>query len=144
MSMRDLLNRRGYDVRVTSATALPRSGPLVRQASATTQAIEQLPDVRGALAIRFADARFNGLDNTAIAATFNGITGTAEPPWSLLRGPKPAGTPDEVVVSDTAAQALKVDVGSTLPLSVRCRVADEALPPLPVRVTAVTEFTPSS
>jgi putative ABC transport system permease protein len=30
---------------------------------------------------------------------------------------------------------------STLPLSVRCHVADEALPPLWVKVTAVTEFT---
>ena len=140
VSMRDLLNRRGYDVRVTSTTALPRSGPLVRQAAATVHAIEQLPDVRGALAIRFADARFDGLDHTSITATFDGITGSAEPPWSLLRGRNPQA-PDEVVVSDTAAQALTVDVGSTLPLSLRCHVADEALPPLPVKVTAVTEFT---
>jgi len=140
VSMGDLLNRRSYDVRVTSTAALPRSGPLVRQAAATTGAIERLPEVRAALAIRFADARFDGRDNLPLAATFEGITGTAEPPWSVRRGRDPHGM-DEVVVSESAAQALAVDVGSTLPLSVRCRVADEALPPLPVRVTGVADLT---
>src|SRR5205085_6155628 len=49
VSMRDLLERRGYDVRVTSTTALPRSGPLVSQATATAEALAALPEVRGTL-----------------------------------------------------------------------------------------------
>ena len=58
VSMRDLLERRGYDIRVTSTTALPRSGPLVADATATVRALAALPGVQGTVAIRFADAVF--------------------------------------------------------------------------------------
>jgi putative ABC transport system permease protein len=140
VSMRDLLERRGYDVRVTSTTALPRSGPLVSQATATAEALAALPEVRGTLAIRFADAQFDAGDGKPIGATFEGIAGNAEPPWSLLRGRNP-GALAEVVVSEAAARALNVDVGSDVPLLVRCHATDEALPPLPVRVSGVAELT---
>ena len=140
VSMRDLLDRRGYDVRVTSTTALPRSGPRVRQATATVAAISNLPDVRGAIAIRFVDAQLRGRSNTPVTATFEGVAGNAQPPWSLLRGKDPAGD-DEVVISESAANALAIDVGATLPLLVRCRASDEVLPPLPVRVAGVAELT---
>jgi ABC-type lipoprotein release transport system permease subunit len=140
VSMRDLLERRGYDVRITATTALPRSGPRVQNAASITDAISRLPEVRGALAIRFAEAQFRGKDNAPLAATFEGVVGNAQRSWSLLRGREPAGD-DEVVVSESAAHILGVDVGSTLPLLVTCRTADEALPPLPVRVAGVAEFT---
>jgi len=138
VSMRELLDRRGYDVRVTATTAMPRSGPRVRQATATVDAILKLPDVRTAVAIRFVDAQLRSGTNARVNATFEGIVGNAPPPWSLLRGKEPEST-DEVVVSESAVSALAIDVGSTLPLLVRCRASDEALPPLPVRVAGVAE-----
>jgi ABC-type lipoprotein release transport system permease subunit len=140
VSMRDLLARRGYDIRVTSTTALPRSGPLIRRASATAQALGALPGVRGTLAIRFADAQVHGADGTAITVTFEGLAGNAEPPWSLVRGRAPAD-PTEVLVSEAAVRALTLDVGSTVSLLVQCRAAEEALPALPVRVSGIAEFT---
>lgn len=140
VSMRDLLERRGYDIRVTSTTALPRSGPLVPEATATVRALAALPDVRGTLAIRFADALFRDAAGEPIAATFEGILGNAERPWTLLKGREPQD-PAEVVVSQAAARVLRLDVGSTVPLLVRCREADEALPPLPVHVTGIAELT---
>jgi putative ABC transport system permease protein len=139
VSMRDLLDRRGYDVRVTSTTALPRSGPRVPQATDTTNAIGGLPEVRGALAIRFTDAQFHPAGGSALTATFEGLAGNAPPPWTLLRGQNPSSDTD-VVVSDSAARTLAVDVGSTLPLLVNCRGAVEAQPPLDVRVSGVAEF----
>jgi putative ABC transport system permease protein len=140
VSMRDLLERRGYDIRVTSTTALPRSGPLVEDATATVRALAALPGVRGTVAIRFADAIFHNPAGDPIAATFEGIAGSAERPWSLLRGREPVDVTD-VVVSEAAARVLRIDIGSTVPLLVRCREADEALPALPVRVTGIAELT---
>jgi putative ABC transport system permease protein len=140
VSMRDLLNQRSYDVRVTSTTDLPRSGPRLARAAATTRAISNLSEVRSALAIRFADAHFDRTANEPITATFEGVTGDAGPPWSLLRGDEPTGN-DRVIISEAAARTLAVDVGSTLPLRVSCGLGDEALPPVPVHVSGVAEFT---
>ena len=55
-SMRDLLERTGYDVRVTTTADLPRTAPRLDHASETVAAIRRLPSIRTALAIRFADA----------------------------------------------------------------------------------------
>jgi putative ABC transport system permease protein len=139
VSMRDLLNQRGYDVRVTATTDLPRSGPRLTNADATTRAIAALPEVRSALSIRFADVQFDGRTDDRSRGTFEGMAGNAERPWSLLRGRAP--NDDEVIVSDAAATRLGVDVGSVLRLRVNCGPGDEALPPVPVRVAAVGSFT---
>ena len=119
VSMRDLLDRGGYDVRVTSTTDLPRSGPRVQQAAAVTGEIAALPGVQGALAIRFADAHFNRDEEPPVTASFEGVLGNAARPWFLLRGRDAAGE-DEVVVSEAAARTLAVDIGSTMPLRVSC------------------------
>ena len=143
VSMRDLLNQRGYDVRVTATTDLPRSGPRLQEATAITRDIEQLPGVRGALAIRFADAQFEigpPQSRRTVSTSFEGIGGAAERPWTLLRGRNGNGN-NEVVISVQAADVLGVDVGATLPLRASCAGGAEALPPLPVRVTGVAEFT---
>ena len=140
VSMRDLLDRRGYDVRVTATTDLPRSGPRLPHASGTTRDIAALPGVRGALAIRFAEFSLPGSGDDARRGTFEGIVGTAERPWTLLRG-REAVHDDEVVVSEAAARMLSIDVGATWPLRVTCTDGDQALPPLPVHVTGVADFT---
>ena len=143
VSTRDLLGQRGYDVRVTSTTDLPRSGPRLLRSTAVSRDIAALPGVKGALAIRFVDAHFDlGPEGSrrTLTATVEGIAGNAERPWSLVRGRHAAGD-REVVISEAAAQALVADVGSTLFLRVNCSARDEALPPLPVRVTGVAGFT---
>ena len=140
VSMRDLLNRGGYDVRVTSTTDLPRSGPRVQQAAAITGEIASLPAVRGALAIRFAEAQFTRDGQPPLTASFEGVLGNADRPWLVLRG-RDAAADHEVVVSEAAAQRLALDVGSTLPLRVTCGSGEEALPALPVTVAGVAEFT---
>jgi len=140
VSMRDLLNQRSYDVRVTATTDLPRSGPRLARATETTRALAQLPGIRAALAIRFAEAQVNDAAGTPLTATFEGTTGNAERPWSLLRGTAPAKA-DEVLISEAAAQRLGLAVGASLLLRVSCGAGDEALPPQSVRVTGVGEFT---
>ena len=140
VSMRDLLNRRSYDVRVTATTDLPRSGPRIANADAATRDLAALPDVRSTLAIRFAEARFERPSAEPLSGTFEGLTGTAERPWSLLRGREPQAE-REVVISEATARNLAADVGSTVRLNVSCGLGDEALPALAVRVAGVADFT---
>src|SRR6185369_6112978 len=49
VSMRGLLERTGFDLRVTATDALPGSGPLIPDAVAVTEAISKLPSVRSAV-----------------------------------------------------------------------------------------------
>ena len=137
ISMRDLLNRTGYDVRVTATTDLPRSGPRIANATAVTQAVATVPTVRSALAIRFDEARFQRRGQGPLVATFEGTVGTAAHPWNVTRG-RDVMRDGEVVIAAQLARELGVDVGATLPIRVSCRDDElEALPPFNASVTVV-------
>ena len=57
-SMRDLLERSGFDIRVTATDSLPGGGgPMIADAAGAARAIAALPSVSAALTIRFAEAR---------------------------------------------------------------------------------------
>ena len=56
ISMRGLLERTGFDLRVTATDALPGQGPLIQNAVAAAQTMATLPAVRSAIALRFANA----------------------------------------------------------------------------------------
>lgn len=139
VSMRDLLDRTGYDVRVTATTDLPRSGPRIMGAAAATSAIAALPGIRSALAIRFADARLDRPKGEPLSASFEGIAGSASPPWTVLRG-RDAHALGEIVIDEELSRVLSLDVGSRLNLAVSCRSEVESLPPVPAIVTGVAEF----
>jgi putative ABC transport system permease protein len=140
ISMRDLLNRSGYDVRVTATTDLPRSGPRIANATAVTQAVATVPTVRSALAIRFDEARFQRRGQGPLVATFEGPVGTAAHPWNVTRG-RDVMRDGEVVIAAQLARELGVDVGATLPIRVSCRDDElEALPPFNASVAGIADF----
>ena len=57
VSMGNLLERTGWDVRVSTTDDLPGRAPRIHGATQAIRDISSLPAVRQALAIRFADAR---------------------------------------------------------------------------------------
>ena len=92
VSMRDLLERQGWDIRV-SAGDLPGRGLRVARATNTAERIAALPSVGAALIIRVADARIERGTGTPIAAAFQGVSGYSRragapitPPWTIMRG----------------------------------------------------------
>jgi putative ABC transport system permease protein len=96
VSMGDLLERTGYNVRVTTTAELPRQAPPLERATDTVASIAQLSEVRAAIGIRFVDVTIDRPGNEpmrgvrlqpdqAITGTLQGIVGTAHP-WSVLRG----------------------------------------------------------
>jgi putative ABC transport system permease protein len=133
VSMRDLLDRTGFDIRVTASGDLRRVGDRMHDSEATLTAIRQLPQVGTALAIRFVEAEADG-----VALTLEGVQGDTRP-WTMLTGRDPAGD-REVVVSQALASAMRVTAGSELVVRARCASPDQVLPPARLRVVGVAEF----
>jgi putative ABC transport system permease protein len=137
VSMRDLLDRTGFDIRITASGDIRRVGDRMHDTDATLAAIRRLPQVGPVLAIRFIEATADGADGP-IAVTIQGVQGDVRP-WTLLSGRDPAGD-REVVVSQALTRALAVEVGRELVVRARCESPNQVLPPARLRVVGVVEF----
>ena len=117
VSMRDLLDRSGWDIRV-SVREIPGRGGRVSDASETAARIAALPSVKATLIVRIANARIEHEGGPPIAATFEGVSGRSNtgapitPPWTVLRGRDARGA-NEVVVDAAIAKAANLDVKTT-------------------------------
>jgi putative ABC transport system permease protein len=152
VSMRDLLDRTGWDVRVTASDALPRRGRRIEDALDATRVIASVPSVRAALAVRWVDARLDrqpgpntnvdresGMDSNTLAAMFVGASGDASSPWTVLRG-RDAKLAGEIVIDQALASVVNVSPGDQLTLRASCRSSTQALPPAQFRVAGIAEF----
>jgi putative ABC transport system permease protein len=136
ISMRDLLDRMAFDVRVTAGEALPGTGPDITDATTASGVIGTLPEVREVTPIRSEDARVRHRDRE-VDGVFLGVGGAARV-WTILRGREPAA-PRELVLNQDAADTLGVEPGGTVTLSAYC-TADDAPPPLTFRIAGVAEL----
>ena len=139
ISMRDLLDRTGWDVRVTSTDELPGRAPRITGASMALADVRALPAVRAALAIRFADARVERQDEPPLGIAFQGVSTGAPAPWSVIRG-RDARSRGEVVINEALAEMLALMPGSTLQLRPSCVSDNEALPPAVLHVAGIASF----
>ena len=146
-SMREMLERTGFDIRVTATGDLPRGGRRIANASAVTAAFAELPEVERALAIRFADGVIVRPQPKGVAEDetnpnrvgLEAVHGDGPQPWTVLRG-RDAAALNEVVVNQALATDLGVEIGDRLPVRARCRSRSEILPPALVQVVGVAEF----
>jgi putative ABC transport system permease protein len=139
VSMRDLLERTGFDIRITASGDLRRAGDRMRDTDATLAAIRRLPQVGTVLAVRFVEAEAETPSGgETVAVTLEGVQGDARP-WTVLAGRDPSGD-GEVVVSQPLANAMRLAPGSELVVRARCASRDEVLPPARLRVVGVAEF----
>ncbi len=142
LSMRDLLDRTGYDIRVTAGDPGRDAGPLIDEAAAVAAAVSAQPSVRSAITVRLADARLAGASSAVRPrrAFLQGIGGEGGRPWTRRRGRDPMGTL-EVVLNDEGVRALGVEIGSEVTVSVSsCSGNEEAPPPVTFRVVGVVTF----
>jgi len=159
VSMRDLLDRTGFDIRITASGDLRRDGDRMPHASATLEAIGRLPSVGTVLALRFVEAEADGAGGATgqpstaeangesnrsqepagtIALTLEGVLGDARP-WTVLEGRDPSAA-GEVVVSRALAEALRLASGDDFSIRARCLAGDQILPPARLHVTGIAEF----
>jgi putative ABC transport system permease protein len=139
VSMRDLLDRTGWDVRVTSTDDLPGRAPRIRNAGGVLASISGLPAVRSALAVRVVDVRIDAPAGEPLLGSFQGVSTGGPPPWTIVRGADPAA-PGDVVVNEAIAARLGIGPNEFLMLRASCVSVSEALPPARLRVTGVAAF----
>lgn len=145
VSMQDLLDRGGWDVRV-SASDLPGSGQRVPNALESAQAIADLPSVQAALVIRSATAQLDRASGRPLRASFQGVTtltsaggSSLRAPWTIMRGRDAEGA-GEVVIDQAMASEAGLAPGSEVTMRASCISDLEALPATRLTVVGVAEF----
>ena len=139
VSMRDLFDRAGFDLRVTATEALPGQGPRVPDAMTTVGAIARVPQVRAVIAVRFADASIETAATTRVQASFQGVGGIGIRPWTVLDGHEPRGA-RELLVNRNTANRLAIRPGSRVQVRASCVSDPSAVPPVMFTVTGIAEF----
>jgi len=148
ISMRDLLDRSGFDIRVTATDSLPNGGPMIADATGAARAIAALPSVSAALTIRFASARIEAVagpkgpalrDAGGVRSSLQGIGAAATHPWTILRGNDLRGG-RELLINENAARMLAVTPGASVTVRASCSDDREALPPVEFRIAGVAAF----
>jgi putative ABC transport system permease protein len=144
-SMRDLLQRSGFDIRVTATDTLPGAGPPIAGAADAARAIAALPSVSAAITIRFADTTLERPGAMPIRSSLQGVGASPTHPWTILRGRDlQAGSSRaaerELLVNSNAARRLGLEPGTVVTLRASCSDDREALPPVDFRVAGVAAF----
>ena len=136
-SMRELLERTGFDIRVTATGELPRGGRRIaglepsprrsrscRRWSGAGHPLRR----RGAGAAAGTRGRARGRRPAPNRLGLEAVGGDGPQPWTVLRG-RDATALNEVVVNQALATDLGVKIGDRLPVRARCRSRSEILPP---------------
>ncbi len=139
LSMRDLLDRQDFDVRVTASDALPGSGPMVEDAADAAAAIATLPSVRSVTTMRIAYGAFQHGGGPEVRGSLQGAGSVTARLWTVLRGRDPT-FPREVVINEEGARRLGVAPGGAITVRASCSVEREALPPVDFRVAGIASF----
>jgi putative ABC transport system permease protein len=140
LSMRDLLERTGFDIRVTATDALPGTGPAIRGAAAAAEQIVALPSVRSAITLFGARGSLQiPRGDERVPVRFMGAGGGPGRPWTITRG-KDVGSGRDLVLNENAARTLSVAPGASIAVRASCVERREAMPPATFRVAGIASF----
>jgi ABC-type lipoprotein release transport system permease subunit len=147
ISMEEVLEAIGFDVRVMVTSGGPRSGPRIADAAGTTAAIAALPEVDQAVPLRLGEAEVGDVElqderGDPEEIVLIGATVTGKRPWTFVRGTdlgSTAGTGvPSLVVNQNLADRLRRPLGSTVALRGACN--DSSLPPTTFRLDGIADF----
>ena len=139
VSMRGLLDRTGFDLRVTATDALPGQGPRIPDGVGRAAAVGRLPAVRSAIALRFARAAIDGGRVHGQEAAVQGLAGSGTHPWTMLQG-RDFGAGAEAVVNANTARMAGIGPGDRLVLRASCTDDVGAPPPVTFTVSGIAAF----
>jgi putative ABC transport system permease protein len=144
LSMQDLLDRGGFDVRVTATLSTPGSGPRIRHASQTAAAIAALPEVDEAVPLRLGDAEIESRDGIRpLLVSIFGADTSRRRPWTVAEGRDVAGTgapTGEVLLNRGLADLLGRAPGERVTLRASCGAGTSVLPSVTLHVVGIAEF----
>jgi putative ABC transport system permease protein len=144
LSMQDLLDRGGFDVRVTATLSTPGSGPRIRHASQTAAAIAALPEVDEAVPLRLGDAEIESRDGIRpLLVSIFGADTSRRRPWTVAEGRDVVGTgapTGEVLLNRGLAELLGRAPGERVTLRASCGAGTSVLPSVTLHVVGIAEF----
>lgn len=143
VSVRELLDAFGFDVRVLASEGLPQSRAPLERAIETARRLAELPEVGAAVPLRIAEAETVGGRGRPASITMFAAGSTTERLWTVLDG---SDLPDEsaeelaVLVNDRLATRLGAAPGGWVEMRGRCAQGPSVLPPVRVRIAGVASF----
>ena len=144
VSLEDLLDRAGFDVRVMSTDTPTLANPRIADASATVAVIAELPEVSLVTPIRIGRARISEPEHQRLSFTFVGAAPAAHAGWDVVEGRdlhevNAGGTPP-ILVNRNLAAGLGVSPGGGLALRGTCSQGRSSLPSINFRVVGIATF----
>ena len=139
LSMRELFERMGFDIRIVATDQLPGGSPDIKDGSVVASTIAALPSVGSALTVRTEDADFERSGASANDGSILGVGTGPPPPWTILRGRDPRAE-HELVLNAHAARMLDAQPGTTVTVRAACAKGAEAPPPTTFLVVGIAEL----
>ncbi len=144
VSLEDLLDRAGFDVRVMSTDAPALANPRIADASATVAVIAELPEVDLVTPIRIGQARISGPEHWRLSFTFVGAAPAAHAGRDVVEGRdlhevNAGGTPP-ILINRNLAVELGVSPGGGFALRGTCSPGRSSLPSIDFRVVGIATF----
>lgn len=140
VSLRNVLDASGFDVRVMATDSLPLAGPRLRGVTSVVAAARALPEVEDAVAVSFTEAQVVRPGRTPLQVSLTGVGPSARKPWTLVDGKDlgdDTGTgPPPLLVNRNLARALGMKPGDDVML----RGEGSAAPPVAFRMTGIATF----
>jgi ABC-type lipoprotein release transport system permease subunit len=144
LSMQALLDRGGFDVRVTATQSTPGSGPRIRHASQTAAALAALPEVDEAVPLRLGDAEIESRDSVRpLLVSIFGADTSRRRPWAVVEGRDVAGTgtpTGEMLLNRGLADLLGRGPGQAVTLRASCGAGTSVVPSVTLHVVGIAEF----
>jgi ABC-type lipoprotein release transport system permease subunit len=141
VSLGNLLEGVGFDVRVLASDAAPLSGPRIVDAAATAIAIGALSEIDDVVPLRMEEAEVE-VNGEPSRLTFIGANVTVRRPWTLAEGQDLGSVSDgrqTLIVNRQLANELQLSPGDDVTLRARC-VAESSVPPMTFRVDGIADF----
>jgi putative ABC transport system permease protein len=142
LSVRELLDAFGFDVRVFASEGLPQSRVPIDSALETARALASLPEVASAVPLQFGEAEIAAEREQPSDVAVFAVGSTTKRIWTIVDGRDLSdkdGDALSAVVNQRLAERLKTGPGGSIELRGRCSSAS-VLPPVTVRVAGVASF----
>ena len=143
VSVRELLDAFGFDVRVLASEGIPQSRLPIDRAFETAAALAALPEVASAVPFRIGEAEIAAdAERTEEVALF-AVGSTSQRIWTLVDGRDLSDRDNaalDVVVNQRLAERMKTGPGGSIALSGHCSATTSILPPVTVRIAGVASF----
>jgi putative ABC transport system permease protein len=144
LSMQELLDRGGFDVRVTATQSTPGSGPRIRHASQAAAALAALPEVDEVVPVRLGDAAIESSDRAQpLFVSIFGADTSRRRPWTVVEGRDVTGSgapTGEILLNRGLADRLKLGPGDAVTLRASCGAGASVLPSVTLHVVGIAQF----